>query len=158
MDKKDDSLIHLRVPAKKKAEWVRESRAEGQKLTDWIVDRIEAKDLPIADALREAADLARSLEDTPIFHRNRLCADGIITIQQQAARYDAARDTETRADAALWAREGYQLLSAGLTDTHAGLAPNERETGWATASQIARIFGGEEIWKKRAEKEFGGID
>ena len=38
-----DSLIHLRVPAATKARWVRESRAAGMRLTDWIVQRVEAQ-------------------------------------------------------------------------------------------------------------------
>jgi hypothetical protein len=37
-----DALIHLRVPAATKASWVRASRAAGQRLTDWIIDRVEA--------------------------------------------------------------------------------------------------------------------
>ena len=36
-----DALIHLRVPAATKARWVRESRAAGMRLTDWIVQRVE---------------------------------------------------------------------------------------------------------------------
>ena len=36
-----DALIHLRVPAELKALWVRESRAAGMRLTDWIVKRVE---------------------------------------------------------------------------------------------------------------------
>ena len=38
-----DSIIHLRVPAELKARWVRESRAAGMRLTDWIVQRVEAQ-------------------------------------------------------------------------------------------------------------------
>ena len=38
-----DSLIHLRVPAATKARWVRESRAAGMRLTDWIVSKVEAQ-------------------------------------------------------------------------------------------------------------------
>ena len=38
-----DALIHLRVPAELKALWVRESRAAGMRLTDWIVQRVEAQ-------------------------------------------------------------------------------------------------------------------
>lgn len=38
----NESLIHLRVPAATKARWVRESRAAGMRLTDWIVQRVEA--------------------------------------------------------------------------------------------------------------------
>lgn len=37
----DDALIHLRVPAATKAAWVRESRAAGMRLTDWIISRVE---------------------------------------------------------------------------------------------------------------------
>lgn len=39
---KPDSLIHLRVPAATKGRWVRASRAAGMRLTDWIVDAVEA--------------------------------------------------------------------------------------------------------------------
>lgn len=37
-----DSLIHLRVQAATKARWVRASRADGMRLTDWIINHIEA--------------------------------------------------------------------------------------------------------------------
>ncbi len=36
-----DALIHVRVPAELKAIWVRESRAAGMRLTDWIIQRID---------------------------------------------------------------------------------------------------------------------
>lgn len=36
-----DSLIHLRVPRALKGRWVRASRANGMKLTDWIIDAVE---------------------------------------------------------------------------------------------------------------------
>jgi len=36
-----DATIHLRVPATTKARWVRQSRAEGKRLTDWIIERVE---------------------------------------------------------------------------------------------------------------------
>lgn len=39
----DDAVIHLRVPAAVKARWVRQSRAAGMRLTDWIVQRVEAQ-------------------------------------------------------------------------------------------------------------------
>lgn len=35
-----DALIHLRVPAELKARWVRESRAAGMRLTDWITSKV----------------------------------------------------------------------------------------------------------------------
>ena len=38
-----NALIHLRVPAATKARWVRESRAAGMRLTDWIVARIDGQ-------------------------------------------------------------------------------------------------------------------
>ena len=38
-----EALIHLRVPAELKARWVRQSRAAGMRLTDWIVQRVEAQ-------------------------------------------------------------------------------------------------------------------
>ena len=38
-----DAMIHMRVPAATKARWVRESRAAGMRLTDWIVQRVEAQ-------------------------------------------------------------------------------------------------------------------
>lgn len=38
-----DALIHMRVPAATKARWVRESRAAGMRLTDWIIQRVEAQ-------------------------------------------------------------------------------------------------------------------
>lgn len=40
-----DALIHLRVPAELKARWVRESRSAGMRLTDWIVSRVERKEM-----------------------------------------------------------------------------------------------------------------
>lgn len=38
-----EALIHLRVPAELKARWVRESRAAGMRLTDWITARVGHK-------------------------------------------------------------------------------------------------------------------
>ncbi len=40
-----EALIHLRVPAELKARWVRESRAAGMRLTEWIVQRVERKEM-----------------------------------------------------------------------------------------------------------------
>lgn len=42
-----DALIHLRVPAATKARWVRDSRNQGMRLTDWIVGRVEAKTMNV---------------------------------------------------------------------------------------------------------------
>ncbi|MAX61533.1 MAG: hypothetical protein CMK46_06845 [Porticoccus sp.] len=38
-----ESLIHLRVPAATKGRWIRASRAEGMRLTDWIAKAVEAQ-------------------------------------------------------------------------------------------------------------------
>ena len=38
-----DALIHLRVPASLKGRWVRVSRAAGMRLSDWIVQAVEAR-------------------------------------------------------------------------------------------------------------------
>ena len=38
-----EALIHLRVPAATKARWVRESRAAGMRLTDWITARVDGQ-------------------------------------------------------------------------------------------------------------------
>jgi hypothetical protein len=38
-----DTLIHLRVPALTKARWVRESRASGMRLGEWIAAAVEAQ-------------------------------------------------------------------------------------------------------------------
>ena len=41
-----ETLVHLRVSAATKARWVRQSRAAGMRLTDWIVHRVEAPTMP----------------------------------------------------------------------------------------------------------------
>lgn len=38
-----DAYIHLRVPAGTKARWVRESREQGLRLTDWITRRVDTR-------------------------------------------------------------------------------------------------------------------
>ena len=39
----DKDTIIVRPPKGTKAKWVRQSQAEGKKLTDWIVERVEAR-------------------------------------------------------------------------------------------------------------------
>ena len=39
----DKLAIHLRVPAQIKARWVSQSRSEGKRLTDWIIEKIDGK-------------------------------------------------------------------------------------------------------------------
>lgn len=38
-----DAVIHLRVPAALKGRWIRESRAAGMRLTDWIIQAVEGR-------------------------------------------------------------------------------------------------------------------
>ena len=48
------SVIHITVPRELKSRWVKASQARGQKLTDWIIERLEARGMnvfPIPDAL-----------------------------------------------------------------------------------------------------------
>lgn len=69
----DDALIYLRVPAGLKARWVRESRAAGMRLTDWIIQRIETpmtKPVPIsipADLPFSALQLSRGADGSVSF-------------------------------------------------------------------------------------------
>ena len=110
----------------------------------------------ISDALREAALLARDFEDSPLWQIANV-REGAITIQQQAERYAAAKDDQTRIDAATWAREGYQILSSALPETHTGVKPDERKTGWVTAHEIGKLFGPEFVWHARIRLEFAPI-
>lgn len=48
----DKDTIVVRPPKGTKAKWVRQSQAEGKKLTDWIVERVEA---PYASKPKEGA-------------------------------------------------------------------------------------------------------
>ena len=42
-DVKKEAIIHLRVPAATKARWVRQSQAEGKKLSDWVREKVDGK-------------------------------------------------------------------------------------------------------------------
>lgn len=79
-----DALVHLRVSAARKGRWVRASRAAGMRLTDWIIQAVEAcmqqqlarvaipDDVEFADLkLARDADGAVSFDWTPIEH---ICA------------------------------------------------------------------------------------
>ena len=39
-----DALIHLRVPGELKSSWVKASRADGMRLTEWIVKKVGASE------------------------------------------------------------------------------------------------------------------
>lgn len=53
----DNATIHLNVPAALKARWVRESRAAGMRLTDWIIDRVEARTVSTYSTIRIPTDI-----------------------------------------------------------------------------------------------------
>jgi len=121
-----------------------------------VIPQVDITHTPpeIGGVLAEVATLAREFEDTPLWQRERV-REGAITMQQQAERFAAARDDGTRADAALWAHEGYQLLSAGLSATYPTQDDDERASGWLTAHQIARLFGPAEAWGARVKLTCG---
>ena len=50
-----EAQIHLRVPAETKGRWVRQSRQEGKKLTDWIVEKVEANSKAIIEKSSDTA-------------------------------------------------------------------------------------------------------
>lgn len=92
-----DALIHLRVPASLKARWVRLSRAKGQRLTDWLIERVERPmpmttlcippDLPFAD-LRIAFEPEGDLSfDADVIRR--ICGASGIDHKRFAADEDA---------------------------------------------------------------------
>lgn len=62
-----DALIHLRVPAATKARWVRDSRAAGMRLTDWVVRRVETQPMRDADPVAEDL-LAEDAAGQPCSH------------------------------------------------------------------------------------------
>ncbi len=108
----------------------------------------------IAEIVDEAAALADSLADSPVYFKSRRAAEGVEAMQQAAAAFKAADDDARRKDAALWLGEAYLLLSSGLPDT----GHSEHATGWATANQIARLLGGPDVWAERVAAEYGGRD
>ena len=63
--------VVITVPRAKKGAWVAASRAQGRKLTDWLIERIDApgesaQDQPLTDAQFAAlATLMRLSTDTP---------------------------------------------------------------------------------------------
>ena len=67
----DSAQVVITVPRAKKGVWVAASRAQGRKLTDWIIERIDApdasaQDQPLTDGQFAAlAALMRLSIDTP---------------------------------------------------------------------------------------------
>lgn len=58
VNKDVNALIHLRVPAMTKARWVRASRADGMRLTDWIIRKVDS-------APPDRAEIAEGEHDNP---------------------------------------------------------------------------------------------
>lgn len=52
------STIHISVPRAAKARWVKASQARGQKLTDWIIERLEREEKEMDAAAHIAKTLA----------------------------------------------------------------------------------------------------
>lgn len=104
----------------------------------------------IPEVVAEVANLAATLEDSPLFFRSRQTREGIIAMQQASERFAAAQSSGGRLDAALWLGEAYLLFSASLPDTGHG----EGSTLWASAAQIARLLGGPDAWEARVRAEF----
>ena len=65
----DESYVVITVPRAKKGAWVAASRAQGRKLTDWMIERIDAPDASeqqlTADQFHALAALMRLSIDTP---------------------------------------------------------------------------------------------
>ena len=66
----DQSQVVITVPREKKGAWVAASRAQGRKLTDWLIERIDAPDASAPDRLTldrfcSLAALMRLGIDTP---------------------------------------------------------------------------------------------
>lgn len=83
-----DAIITIRIPAATKGRWIRSSRAEGKRLTSWIIEKVEstmgktAQD--ILDLIREAGadddkSILYALEDGAA-----LAALGITDADQEA--------------------------------------------------------------------------
>ena len=89
----DMAQVVITVPRAKKGAWVAASRALGRKLTDWLIERIDAPDAsaqnqPLtADQFAALAELMRMSIDTPRGRALRavLC-DGVPVAR--AARYE----------------------------------------------------------------------
>lgn len=105
-----------------------------------------------AQIIEEVASIVATLEDSPLFWRSAQTREGVIGMQQAAERFAAATTPAERLDAALWQNEAYLIFSRSLPDTGHG----ELATGWATARQIATLFGGPEVWAQRCRAEFEG--
>lgn len=55
----DKATVTLKVPADTKARWVREAQTAGQKLTRWIVEKIDGTSRPVLDVRTEPNESKR---------------------------------------------------------------------------------------------------
>lgn len=144
----NSASIHISTQAATKAAWVRQSRAAGKRLTEWVVSIVDKQSIALAVA--EVGNIAEQIIDTPIYFGAQQTREGVEAMSQAAAAFAAAADDAQRADAALWVGEAYLIFSASLPDTGFG----ERTTGWATANQISKILGGPVVWRDRVKAAF----
>lgn len=144
----DLASVHMNVPAAVKAAWVRQSRAAGLRLTDWVVNIMEKES--IARAVTEVANIAEQLAETPIYFVSAQAREGIEAMIQAAGAFNVATTDEGKADAALWVGEAYLIFSNSLPDTGNG----ERSTSWSTANLISKILGGPFVWEGRVKAAF----
>jgi len=103
----------------------------------------------IAQIISAANDFAQDIGALPV-SRIKQVWDGVVTMSQQAKRFDSANSDAERADAATWFGEGYLILSAGLPDE----GRSEQLAGWGNAREIAKLLGGPEIWPLRVAQAF----
>jgi len=88
----DAATVHLRVPAALKARWVRDSRAAGMRLTDWLVGRIDGAAAGQQDARLTAAQFAALAELAGLRSaQTRLAAELVLVLGLRPA--DAARES-----------------------------------------------------------------
>lgn len=145
----NDALIHLRVPAAVKGRWVAESRKAGQKLTDWIVSKVEMQDMTtsIEAVISEIVALADGMWYMPALSEQ--AEEGLEAIRQAARAFEQSKAVADKRDAAAWLHEAFLLLSSGLPD----MGDGEPATGWATANLMSKLMGSESAWALRIEQE-----
>ena len=95
----------------------------------------------VADVLREVSLLAADMLQTRAA-KDKQVWEGLTTICQQHERFtQAAGGDVCRSDAALLARDGYMMMSAGLPDTMTQEQnEGESDSGWGTAHIIKKMF------------------
>ena len=119
----------------------------------------------VADVLREVSLLAADMLQTRAA-KDKQVWEGLTTICQQHERFtqaasgDVCRLFDTpdaiRRDAALWARDGYMMMSAGLPDTMTQEQnEGESDSGWGTAHIIKKMFGTQAAWAAKVAAEYG---